>query len=340
MATLVLTRSIPPGRRLLRDWFDSLEDTLRQDAKAKGLLGHPSMIGAAREFVIKRVLGSFLPPALHVGSGRIVANEAAASPQVDVVVFDPRFPYLRTDDGQALYPVEGVIATIEVKSELSKSHLLDALGKCVAVASLPVGIITADLEAEMRRVEWYSHNPTVVTNAIAKALLPKTYIYGLSGISTIETLSDHVRDWFQGVASGEGRLPSLPSMIITDKCLGLNLTEKILMRDVQRSVGPDGQERDPNSMVNLMGYWETPRQFGLLATHLLDAIHDRERSQRIGHVRLGYADYFPFHEYFRDYLSDRRWISLTREQSGYTTKTEPTVEQNSTLRESTLVGHE
>ena len=108
---------------LIRDWFNFLEDTLHNEAKLAGLLDHGTMIGSAREFFVTRILRSILPPFLHVGTGKVFASNGETSKQIDVVVYDPRFPVFEIQAGFGMYPVEGVIATIEVKSTLSDDEL-------------------------------------------------------------------------------------------------------------------------------------------------------------------------------------------------------------------------
>src|SRR4051812_33193935 len=57
----------------LKKWFDQLDRVLTEEAELAGLLRHGSMVGGAREFFVRRVLRSILPPSVYVGSGRVVS---------------------------------------------------------------------------------------------------------------------------------------------------------------------------------------------------------------------------------------------------------------------------
>src|SRR5205823_4640495 len=99
----------------IQTWFDRLETTLETEAKQAGLLEHSTMVGSAREFLVKRVLRSILPPLLHIGSGKIIDATGRSSNQVDIILYDSRFPVFEIESGVGLYPIEGVLGTIEVK---------------------------------------------------------------------------------------------------------------------------------------------------------------------------------------------------------------------------------
>ncbi len=108
-------------------WFDKREAVLSQEAELAGLLEHSTMIGTAREFMVKRVLKSIMPPSIHVGTGKVIDYQDNVSRQQDIVLFDHRFPLFEIDSGVGMYPLEGVIATIEVKSTLTHKEALQCL---------------------------------------------------------------------------------------------------------------------------------------------------------------------------------------------------------------------
>jgi hypothetical protein len=92
------------------------------------------MVGSAREFFVSRVLRGVLPPIIHVGAGRVVGI-SGMSKQIDIVLYDSRCPLLETQPGFGLFFMEGVIATIEVKSTLTRETLRLALDNCASVTS-------------------------------------------------------------------------------------------------------------------------------------------------------------------------------------------------------------
>lgn len=91
------------GRDRVEKWLDRLESSLETEAEQAGLLEHSSMIGAGREFMVRRVLSSILPPIVHVTSGKVIDRHGKASRQVDIILYDSRFPVLEVDRGLGLY---------------------------------------------------------------------------------------------------------------------------------------------------------------------------------------------------------------------------------------------
>jgi len=88
------------GRQLVKEWFDGLERQLTEEAHHAGLLGHATMTGNAREFFVRHVLQSFLPARIRVGTGKVIGGESGRSKQVDIVLYEDRFPVFRLPDGQ------------------------------------------------------------------------------------------------------------------------------------------------------------------------------------------------------------------------------------------------
>ena len=87
----------------VQQWFDHFEITLGHEAKQAGLLEHSSLVGSAREFIVKRVLQSILPPIVHIGSGKVFDFHGKRSRQIDIIVFDSRFPVFEIQSGIGIY---------------------------------------------------------------------------------------------------------------------------------------------------------------------------------------------------------------------------------------------
>jgi hypothetical protein len=84
---------------VLAHWFDGLEDILETESKLSGLLDHNPTIGQAREFLVKRLLKTLLPAAVHISSGKVIDHQGRQSKQIDIVLYDSRFPMLNLDGG-------------------------------------------------------------------------------------------------------------------------------------------------------------------------------------------------------------------------------------------------
>ena len=100
------------------------------------LVGHPVLIGDAREFIIENVLKRILPPAYEIGRGQVIDSDENKSNQIDIVIARSDSPALALPGGDKLYLIESVLATIEVKSHLDAETLSEALNNCASVADL------------------------------------------------------------------------------------------------------------------------------------------------------------------------------------------------------------
>ena len=134
-------------------WFDGLEAVLEAESRLSGLLNHGPTVGQAWEFLVTRVLKTILPSGVHIGNGMVIDRQGNSSKQIDVVIYDPRFPMMKLDGG-GLYFVEGVLATIEVKSIIDTSELRGSLENCRSVLALwPHGEHPHEAEA---RIKFYA----------------------------------------------------------------------------------------------------------------------------------------------------------------------------------------
>ena len=102
----------------------------------EGKLIHPGEFGTYREKIIKSLLQPFLPSRLDIGSGFIITAKDNISTQCDIVIYDKAStPVIETEE-QRFFPVECVVGVIEVKSNLTKSTLKEALIKLTKIKKL------------------------------------------------------------------------------------------------------------------------------------------------------------------------------------------------------------
>jgi len=85
-------------------------------------LEHGLTNGELKEIFVSKVLSHFLPSQYDLGSGVIINKDGQQSNQTDIIVYDKRFlpPFIK-EQHIGVYPVESVLATIEVKSKLNKT---------------------------------------------------------------------------------------------------------------------------------------------------------------------------------------------------------------------------
>lgn len=79
--------------------------------------------GAFREFFVSQLIRPFMPPHFGIGSGVVMDYYERQSRQSDVIIYDRRLlpPILLAGD-RGIFPIDSVLAVIEVKSCLKASY--------------------------------------------------------------------------------------------------------------------------------------------------------------------------------------------------------------------------
>ena len=88
-----------------------------------GGVSHDGEKGAFREFFMAELIRPCLPRHFGVGSGVVVDAYGHQSKQTDIIIHDHRLipPILLSGD-RGIFPIDSVLAVIEVKSTLKASH--------------------------------------------------------------------------------------------------------------------------------------------------------------------------------------------------------------------------
>lgn len=158
--------------RMMSVWHEHSQATLK----------HPGNLGGAREHFVMDVLARFMPSSVTLGSGEITDGKTR-SKQQDVILYRADFPVIQGTDYADLYLNEGVIATIEVKSDLSAGKptgLSSAFENQLSVASLANEAIT--LEGDQEAVGELMNIHTVAT-----------FVVGYHGWSTVDGMLEGFR---------------------------------------------------------------------------------------------------------------------------------------------------
>ncbi len=108
----------------VRQYFTAVIKSAIGKSDALSNIGHNVIKGVLRECIISDILSEILPSQFRVGSGIIVNADGDHSSQTDIIIYDSQIlsPFVRKYT-PALYPIESVIATIEVKTRLYKKYL-------------------------------------------------------------------------------------------------------------------------------------------------------------------------------------------------------------------------
>lgn len=270
-----------PHSKRVQIWFDRLETNLEAEAQQAGLFEHGTMIGSAREFLVKRVLRSILPPLLHIGSGKIIDAVGNSSKQVDIILYDSRFPVFEIESGVGLYPIEGVLGTIEVKSSLTQDHLRKALENTRSILALSASIYKESKWSDRieQLVKEQSINADEATRKLSYEVIPASYVFAYNTCLSFEKLSSAVNDWFNG--HGEPSIQSglcavLPRIIVAGQRIGL-LDDGYIQIDPGDDVRKEWYKQCGPTARALMSFWDTKRRFGFLAAHILHTVSARLR---------------------------------------------------------------
>ena len=96
-------------------------------ARAVNPVSHTVVKGSIREILLRDLFRPLLPSDLGIGTGQIATLDNHLSPQQDVVIYDRRIlPPVLFEGTTGLFPVESVLAAVEVKTKLTAEELRTA----------------------------------------------------------------------------------------------------------------------------------------------------------------------------------------------------------------------
>jgi hypothetical protein len=171
--------------------MDAKEQALIAISRVPANSGHSLHKGTPREAFIKEFLIGHLPETVAIGTGEII--DASSQPnesrnQYDIVIYNKSYPKLDFGGGVSGFLAESVIATVEVKSTLTKDGLAQAIRAARNAKAL---------------------EPHFVTSFSAGYVPPKilNYIVAYDGPSKMDT----AQAWLHEVHAGLGLVtPNLP----------------------------------------------------------------------------------------------------------------------------------
>lgn len=142
----------PPYLQYCRSAINSL---VAQYEMSK-VIGHSATAGTVRERLIHDFLESHIPEMTSAVSGVIIDSQGRRSRQQDIVLMLKSMPRLRFNSGHDMIFHEGVVATIEVKTNVSKSVLLEISKNISSVKRLDPtslgGVQLGELDWPMHRI--------------------------------------------------------------------------------------------------------------------------------------------------------------------------------------------
>ncbi len=118
---------------MLLSHINVIEKILVAQGAAAQNAGHPNLRGWPREWFIRDFLTNHLPSSLEIGHGEIIDQDSMPEPpqgeyrpEVDIVIYRCDLPKISYSRDNTAFLSEGVLATIESKSVLTKEELSKA----------------------------------------------------------------------------------------------------------------------------------------------------------------------------------------------------------------------
>ena len=128
---------------MLLSHINAIEKILIAQGAAAQNAGHPNLRGWPREWFIRDFLENHLPSNLEIGHGEIIDQDSVPEPaqgeyrpEVDIVIYRRDLPKIAYSRDNTAFLSEGVLATIESKSVLTKEELSKACKSSNAHKSL------------------------------------------------------------------------------------------------------------------------------------------------------------------------------------------------------------
>lgn len=121
--------------------FDYINNSKALYFDDDGNLIHPGEFGVYREKICIDLLRNVVPMRLDFGTGFIVDAMGNVSHQCDIIIFDANnTPLIENNEKQRFFPIECVVGVGEVKSDLSKPKLQEALQKLSNLKAMRLNI--------------------------------------------------------------------------------------------------------------------------------------------------------------------------------------------------------
>lgn len=301
---------------IINEWSKSISQVLKSSFDvSNSIANHAGILGDARESFIRDILKRFLPNNILIGSGQVVDSQGNKSKQIDIIIYRNDFPILRTFGSSDVYLIEGVIATIEVKSQLNEETLYQALENGKSVRNLIPSFLKESLDHysnALYSLDVDKLSPTQ-QNSLMGMILPATYIYSYKGYtkSSLQTLKNSINNWHNYPDQcGEQDVMVMPEVITTEGCVVIkNLSNYLNINKVPRDeLNPiidklnniAIHKLDYNSLCSMMGDDQLvgfdyglaikadnePLQY--LISNLLETIFARIGQQQLGQTFIQY----------------------------------------------------
>jgi hypothetical protein len=132
-------------------------------AKAARLFDHRGLKGRAREIFITNLLEPFLYPTMGICTGIVVDSLDHQSKQIDVIIYDKQVvPPILMKEGEGIIPCESVLASIEIKSQLTRDELRNGILNAISIKQLQPHPSCVPVDCNLQPLSQTFHLPSGV----------------------------------------------------------------------------------------------------------------------------------------------------------------------------------
>ena len=119
----------------LPKWFEATLRTLDALGEQKAGVHHPGHRGTAREHPLQQVLAQMLPSPFTIETGFAINHFMTESKEQDLLVVDRNIG-ARLLPEENYFPIEPCLASVQVKSTLTRADIRDATVNCISIKRL------------------------------------------------------------------------------------------------------------------------------------------------------------------------------------------------------------
>lgn len=165
--------------------FEEISAKMKGDFNISAQFQHNGNRGSYREDSLKNFLtNGKLPDIFGIASGEIISQYSQVSKQMDAIIFDKSKSIIfEASESTKIFPIESVLGVIEVKSQLSKTKLIEGLENIKSLKSLHAPQLLTKNYGNHVQIGYYNTPPFGVI-----------FAYSLSG-NSLESLRNNLKEW-------------------------------------------------------------------------------------------------------------------------------------------------
>ncbi len=109
----------------ISDEFKAIQDRVRNIIGSS----HWGEEGRYKEIIFMNIIRRFLPKHLSVGSGFVISPNDELSTQIDIIIYDSRFPLIFSESDFVICSYQNVVGIIEIKTKIYLNQLEEIIEK-------------------------------------------------------------------------------------------------------------------------------------------------------------------------------------------------------------------